>query len=74
MTQKQLASARFPLGELTKSEVREIARSIGLETAEKAESQEICFVPDGNYAKFVENYARYEMDKSGIPAGEIKKA
>ena len=74
MTQKQLAAARFPLGEMTKPEVREIARSIGLETAEKAESQEICFVPDGNYAKFVENYARYEMGEPGIPAGEIKTA
>jgi len=74
MTQRQLAAARFPLGAMTKPEVREIARRVGLETAEKAESQEICFVPDGNYAKFVENYARYEMDKSGIPPGEIKTA
>ena len=61
MTQKQLARAVFPLGDLSKTEVREIARSLGLETAEKPESQEICFVPDGNYARFVENYARYEM-------------
>ena len=74
MTQKQLASARFPLGEMTKSEVREIARGIGLETADKAESQEICFVPDGNYAKFVESYARYQMGESEIHAGEIKTA
>ena len=66
MTQKQLARAVFPLGEMTKTEVREIARSLGLETAEKAESQEICFVPDGNYSRFVEDYARHEMDK---PAG-----
>ncbi|MEK6406024.1 MAG: tRNA 2-thiouridine(34) synthase MnmA [Acidobacteriota bacterium] len=74
MTQKQLARAVFPLGDITKSEVREIARSIGLETAEKPESQEICFVPDGDYARFVENYARYEMGEPSVPAGEIKTA
>jgi tRNA-specific 2-thiouridylase len=44
-----LARSRFPLGERTKEEVREIARSRGLVTAEKPESQEICFVPDGDY-------------------------
>lgn len=63
MTQKQLARASFPLGEMTKSEVREVARSLGLDTAEKAESQEICFVPDGDYARFVEDYARFEMNR-----------
>jgi tRNA-uridine 2-sulfurtransferase len=74
MTQKQLARAVFPLGEMTKPEVREVARSIGLETAEKPESQEICFVPDGNYARFVEDYARYEMGEPSCAAGEIKTA
>ena len=74
MTQKQLARARFPLGDMTKSEVREIARSLGLETAEKPESQEICFVPDGDYARFVENYARYELGDRSVSAGEIKTA
>ena len=67
MTQKQLAHAMFPLGEMTKVEVREAARSLGLETAEKPESQEICFVPDGDYARFVEDYASHEMGK---PEGE----
>ena len=75
MTQKQLARAIFPLGEMTKTEVREIARSLGLETAEKAESQEICFVPDGNYSRFVEDYARHEMgnsaEKGALAPGEI---
>jgi tRNA-specific 2-thiouridylase len=76
MTQKQLAAAMFPLGEMTKVEVREVARRIGLETAEKPESQEICFVPDGNYARFVEDYARSEMkqsshDYSALSVGEI---
>jgi tRNA-specific 2-thiouridylase len=51
---EQLARILFPLGELTKSEVRARARALGLATAEKPESQEICFVPDGDYAKVVE--------------------
>ncbi len=63
MTQKQLERAMFPLGEMSKPEVREVARGLGLETAEKPESQEICFVPDGDYARFVEDYARQEMGK-----------
>ena len=75
MTQKQLARARFPLGEMTKAEVRQVARSLGLETAEKPESQEICFVPDGDYARFVEDYARHEMgERTGegaLASGEI---
>jgi tRNA-specific 2-thiouridylase len=68
MTQKQLAAAVFPLGEMTKAEVREVARELGLNTAEKPESQEICFVPDGNYAKFVEDYAKYELGIEATPA------
>ncbi len=75
MTQKQLARAVFPLGEMTKPEVREVARGLGLNTAEKPESQEICFVPDGDYAKFVEDYARNEMGAAevgnALAAGEI---
>ena len=47
LRQDQLAHSRFPLGELTKPEVRDVARRHGLVTAEKAESQEICFVPGG---------------------------
>jgi tRNA-specific 2-thiouridylase len=70
MTQKQLARAVFPLGDMTKAEVRDLARTLGLETAEKPESQEICFIPDGNYARFVEDYACYEMGLS-IAQGEI---
>jgi len=54
LTQEQLARIEFPLGELTKAEVRERARALGLRTAEKPESQEICFVPDGDYARVVE--------------------
>ena len=62
MSQKQLARAIFPLGEMSKSEVRKVARKVGLGTSEKPESQEICFVPDGDYARFVEGYARSEMN------------
>ena len=54
LDQKQLAAVAFPLGELTKVEVREIAREQGLRTADKPESQEICFVSDGDYASAVE--------------------
>jgi len=53
LTQEQLASARFPLGELTKTEVREHARRLGLVTADKPESQEICFIPDDDYRGFL---------------------
>lgn len=74
LTQKQLERAVFPLGDLTKSEVREIARGAGLEIAAKPESQEICFVPDGDYARFVENYSRYEMGGPNTASGEIKTA
>lgn len=74
MTQKQLARAVFPLGDMTKPEVREIARSVGLETAGKPESQEICFVPDGDYARFVDRYARYEMGEPSGTTGEITNA
>lgn len=57
LTQEQLALARFPVGELEKAEVRQRARDLGLLVADKAESQEICFVPDGDYAAFVERRA-----------------
>jgi len=57
LTQEQLASAWFPVGELTKPEVRRLATERGLPTADKHESQEICFVPDGNVARFVERNA-----------------
>jgi tRNA-uridine 2-sulfurtransferase len=53
LTQEQLAAARFPVGDLTKDEVREHARRLGLVTADKPESQEICFVPDGDYRGFL---------------------
>jgi tRNA-specific 2-thiouridylase len=57
LTQDQLAHAVFPVGALTKPEVRAEARRLGLMVADKADSQEICFVPDGDYATFVESHA-----------------
>lgn len=56
LTQDTLAHMLFPLGELTKDEVREMARAHGFVTAEKPESQDICFVPDGDYAGFIEGH------------------
>lgn len=56
LTQKQLAHVLFPLGELTKPEVRAIAEIQGFSNARKHDSQDICFIPDGKYAEFIENY------------------
>ncbi|MCA1592591.1 MAG: tRNA 2-thiouridine(34) synthase MnmA, partial [Acidobacteria bacterium] len=60
LTQEQLAHSMFPLGEMSKPEVREVARRYGLAVAEKEESQEICFVPDGDYAGFIDRYLKAE--------------
>jgi tRNA-specific 2-thiouridylase len=57
LTQGQLAGVRFPIGDLTKDEVRARARALGLVTADKPESQEICFVPDGDYRAFLRRRA-----------------
>jgi tRNA-specific 2-thiouridylase len=64
LTQEQLAGALFPVGHLEKAEVRRLAAERGLPVADKAESQEICFVPDGDYARFVESEAA-PADRSG---------
>jgi len=64
LTAGQLERALFPVGELAKAEVRRIARERGLPVADKAESQEICFVPDGDYAAFVERQVG-AADRSG---------
>ncbi len=53
LTQRQLAHTLMPLGEYTKDQVRKLAADIGLRVADKAESQEICFVPDDNYRNFL---------------------
>jgi tRNA-specific 2-thiouridylase len=67
LTQAQLAHAMFPVGGLQKAEVRERARELGLAVADKHDSHEICFVPDGDQASFVEKHAM-------VGAGTIKDA
>lgn len=54
LTQEQLAHTLMPVGEYTKDEIRQMAREIGLNVAGKPDSQEICFIPDNDYAKFIE--------------------
>jgi tRNA-specific 2-thiouridylase len=71
LTQDQLRSCLFPLGGMTKSEVRERARRAGLPVAQKPESQEICFVPDGDYVRFIESYRGEESGRSHEDGGEI---
>jgi tRNA-uridine 2-sulfurtransferase len=71
LTQAQLASAMFPLGELTKEQVRELARERKLPVAEKAESQEICFVPSGNYRTFLEAYLAEQGPQTEDAKGEL---
>src|SRR5215831_2135709 len=67
LSQTQLARTLFPVGHLTKNEVRKKARWLGLRLAEKPESQDICFVPDGDYARFIEQ----RLSAAQIKAGEI---
>jgi len=73
---RQLEDARFPLGELTKPEVRTVARDLGLATAEKPESQEICFVPGGDYRVALQERAGWApqpgplVDVDGSRVGE----
>ena len=72
LTQEQLSRSLFPLGRLTKQDAREAARRDELPVAEKAESQEICFVPDGDYAGFIDRYLEAEGRGAEAPgAGEI---
>lgn len=69
LTQEQLSRAWFPLGEMEKAEVRDIAREADLGIANKAESQEICFVPDGKYSEFIDRYLDHEGRSDELPDG-----
>ncbi|MGA8145291.1 MAG: tRNA 2-thiouridine(34) synthase MnmA [Candidatus Acidiferrales bacterium] len=71
LTQEQLARTDFPLGELSKCEVRDIARRLKVPVAEKPESQEICFVPTGNYVRFIEGYLQEQGSKPPENPGDI---
>jgi tRNA-specific 2-thiouridylase len=57
LSQEQLSRSEFPLGEFSKDEVREIARRAALPVADKPDSMELCFVPNGNYVQFIHAYA-----------------
>ena len=78
LTQEQLAHTRFPLGALHKSETRRIAEEQGFYNAGKPDSQDICFVPDGDYAAFIARYTGHScpagdfVDESGHVLGRHK--
>jgi tRNA-specific 2-thiouridylase len=74
LTQAQLARTLFPLGELNKPEVRELARGMNLAVADKGDSQEICFVPNGDYAAFMNAYLRDTGVTPEQTSGEIVTA
>jgi len=71
LTQDQLARSEFPLGELSKDEVRTVARLANLPVADKPESMELCFVPNGNYVQFIEAYSRERGSPLANNEGEI---
>ena len=70
LTQEQLSRTLFPLGGMTKPEVRELARKHKLVIAEKPDSQEICFVPGGDYKRFLEAYLSEQGDRPTSISGE----
>jgi tRNA-specific 2-thiouridylase len=78
LTQSQLAQTLFPLGTLRKEEVRSIAESLGFANAQKRESQDLCFAPDGDYASFIEQYTGQNcpdgdfVDRTGKVLGKHK--
>jgi tRNA-specific 2-thiouridylase len=74
LTQEQLSRTIFPLGEMTKPEVRELARRHGLALAEKPDSQEICFVPGGDYKRFLDAYLAEKGEALPDTAGELVTA
>jgi tRNA-uridine 2-sulfurtransferase len=71
LTQPQLARTMFPLGGFTKPQVRDLARELGIPVAEKNDSQEICFVPNGDYAQFIQAYFREQGTDPDATRGEI---
>ena len=71
LTQEQLSRTLFPLGRMTKPEVREAARKHGLRLAEKPDSQEICFIPGGDYKQFLTAYLEEQGQPMPRTAGEL---
>ena len=74
LTQEQLARTLFPLGGCEKPQVRELARELGIPTADKPDSQEICFVPNGDYAAFIDAYFRGAGHRAAETRGELVTA
>jgi tRNA-specific 2-thiouridylase len=71
LTQEQLSQTIFPLGDMLKPQVRDIARGHGLALAEKPDSQEICFVPGGNYKAFIDSYLAEQGEALPDTSGEL---
>jgi tRNA-specific 2-thiouridylase len=74
LTQEQLSRTIFPLGGFTKREVRELAHQYGLALANKADSQEICFIPGGDYKRFIDAYLEEQGESVPDTAGELVSA
>ena len=72
LTQHQLSHTLFPLGRYSKAQVREIAESISFTTARKQDSQDICFIPDGDYAAFIEKYTGHTFPDGDFITAEGK--
>ncbi|MBQ7377992.1 MAG: tRNA 2-thiouridine(34) synthase MnmA [Clostridia bacterium] len=70
MTREQIEHTLFPIGELPKDAVRDIARTAGLSCAERKDSQDICFVPDGDYAAFLERYLGQKFAEGDFVDGD----
>ena len=66
LTQEQLTHTIFPLGEISKSDARELAESLGFVNARKHDSQDICFIPDGNYVSFIERITGETFEKGNF--------
>ncbi|HMI50332.1 MAG TPA: tRNA 2-thiouridine(34) synthase MnmA [Candidatus Saccharimonadales bacterium] len=71
LTQEQLSRSEFPLGEMSKDEVRDLARRVHLPVAEKPDSMELCFVPNGNYVQFISAYTLERGIAADNSEGEI---
>jgi tRNA-specific 2-thiouridylase len=71
LTQEQLSRSEFPLGELSKDQVRDLARAANLPVADKPESMELCFVPSGNYVQFIQAYSAERGITLNRAEGEI---
>ncbi len=70
LTQDQLKNTIMPVGQFTKDEIRKIAEDIGLQVAHKPDSQDICFVPDGDYARFIDEVME-ENQEDKLPMGNF---